>query len=246
MIRTYAKSGLLFAAAALGLAATPAMAEETVVRAQVSLAQNNLFAVNWIKNYLPRINEAGKGVVKVDFVGGEEVTPGRKAGLALKRGVFDMLYGPPAYYLGQVPEAYALTISSVTPAEARKNGGYALLDKIWMKRLNAKVIAWGDSEIRYNLYMTKKPNITKTGDIDLPGIKMRSTGTYRPIILGLGGTPVAMPASEIYTGLQRGVVNGFGFPAVGVKPLGVVPVLKYRINPPFYRLQNLLLVNADV
>jgi len=145
-----------------------------------------------------------------------------------------------------VPESYALTISTVSPAEARKNGGYDLLDKIWKRRLNAKVIAWGDSEIRFNLYLSKKPKITKTGDISLAGIKMRSTETYRPIILGLGGTPVAMPASGIYTGMQRGVVDGFGFPAVGVKPLGVVPALKYRIDPPFYRLQNLLLVNADV
>jgi len=54
---------LLLAVAALGLAAAPALAGETVVRAQVSMAQNNLFSVNWIKNYLPRINEVGKGVV---------------------------------------------------------------------------------------------------------------------------------------------------------------------------------------
>ena len=66
----------------------------------------------WARRPDPGFTEF-EGVVKVDFVGGEEVTPGRKAGLALKRGVFDMLYGPPAYYLGQVPEAYALTISSM-------------------------------------------------------------------------------------------------------------------------------------
>jgi len=41
-------------------------------------------------------------------LGGQEVVPPRKAANALKRGQFDLLHAPTAYYIGTVPEGYAI------------------------------------------------------------------------------------------------------------------------------------------
>jgi TRAP-type C4-dicarboxylate transport system substrate-binding protein len=83
------------------------------------------------------------------------------------------------------------------------------------------------------------------GQVSLKGFKMRSTATYRPLIEFLGATPVGMKSSEIYTGLQRGVIQGFGSPSSGLVRIGVAGMVKYRIDPSYYRLNNLVIMNLD-
>jgi TRAP-type C4-dicarboxylate transport system substrate-binding protein len=43
---------------------------------------------------------------------------------------------------------------------------------------------------------------------DLKGLKIRSTGTSAKVVQALGGAPVAMPMSEAYDALSKGVVQG--------------------------------------
>ena len=74
---------------------------------------------------------------------------------------------------------------------------------------------------------------------------MRVTGTYRPLFTALGATGVGIKATEVYTAIQRGVVQGFGWPDVGIVSLGLAKVVKYRIDPPFYRSNNTVTVNLD-
>ena len=38
---------------------------------------------------------------------------------------------------------------------------------------------------------------------------------YLQIIKGLGGNPVVIPPTEVYPALERNVVDGFCWPAVG-------------------------------
>ena len=85
----------------------------------------------------------------------------------------------------------------------------------------------------------------KDGQISLKGFKMRSTATYRPLFEFLGATPVGMKSSEIYTGLQRGVIQGFGSPSSGLVRIGVKGMVKYRIDPSYYRLNNFVIMNLD-
>ena len=84
------------------------------------------------------------------------------------------------------------------------------------------------------------------GQISLKGFKMRSTATYRPLFVFLGATPVGMKSSEIYTGLQRGVIQGFGSPSSGLVRIGVKGMVKYRVDPSYYRLNNFVIMNLDI
>jgi len=43
---------------------------------------------------------------------------------------------------------------------------------------------------------------------DLKGVKIRSTGTSSKVVEALGGAPVAMPMSDAYDALSRGVAQG--------------------------------------
>lgn len=49
----------------------------------------------------------------------------------------------------------------------------------------------------------------------------------------------------MYTALQRGVVDGMAWPNLALASFGVFPLLKYRIEPPFYHLADTLIVNLD-
>lgn len=233
----FALAGLLLCVAA------PASAEITL-KAITALPSNLSTTHSFLNNFVAPVNSAGKGNLHIEYMGGPEVIPPRKAGAALARGVIDMLHGPAAYYQGTVPEAAVLSASNRPVEDVRAAGGIALLNKIWNKKLNAEVLGWGESGTHMNFYLTQKPVIGKSGP-DLEGLKIRSTSTYRPLITALGGTPVSMKASEIFTGLQRGVVEGFGWPNADVTGLGVARLVKYRLDPGFYRINDLVLVNLD-
>ena len=218
---------------------------QTRMTAITGLPTNLELAQSFIKNFIGAVNAKHKDVLTIRYVGGPEVVPPRKAGDALRRGQFDMLHSPTAYYIGLVPEGYALTLATRTAQQVRQNGGWAMLEKIWEQKANAKLLAWGESGTQYNTYLAEKPSFTPEGNLSLKGFKMRVTGTYRPLFTALGARGVGIKATEVYTAIQRGVVQGFGWPDVGIVALGLAKVVKYRIDPPFYRSNNTVTVNLD-
>jgi len=242
--RVPARLALLAGAAVFAFGAY-AQAEEVVLRAQTALPRNHDLSKSFLSGFVARLNAEGKGVVRIHYVGGPEVTPARKAAPALKRGVFDMLHTPAAYHVGIIPHGLAMMATNQTPAQVRANGGFAMLEPKWRKGLNAKILAWAESGAQFHLYTVNEPKLKADGSIDLTGVKMRTTGAYRPLLNALGATPVAISAGETFTGLQRGVVEGFGWPTVGLNDMGLAKAVKYRIDPPFYHLANLVLVNLD-
>ncbi|MGE3246855.1 MAG: TRAP transporter substrate-binding protein DctP [Beijerinckiaceae bacterium] len=221
-----------------------AMAAEAVLRTQTALPRQHDLSKSFLKHFVEKLNAAGKGVVRIDYIGGPEVTPANKAADALKRGVFDLLHTPAAYHVGIVPQGMALMPTNQTPQEYRAAGAMKVLEPHWQQKLNANILAIGETGAQFHLYTVKEP-VVKDGKLDLKGFKLRTTGAYRPLILALGATPVQIAAGEVYTGLQRGVVDGFGWPTVGLHALGLDKVAKFRIDPPFYHLANLVLVNQD-
>lgn len=227
------------------VSAQTAFAAEVELRAQTALPKHHDLAKSFLELFVKKLNAAGKGVVQVKYIGGPEVTPAKKAASALKRGVFDLLHSPAAYHVGIVPQGSAMMVTTRTPMELRKNGGFDLLAPHWKEKLNARILAWAESGAQFHLYTVNKPKLKADGTVDLTGVKMRTTGAYRPLLTALGATTVAISAGETFTGLQRGVVEGFGWPTVGLDAMGLAKAVKYRIDPPFYHLANLVLINID-
>jgi len=238
--------GLLSAALVLVAFSASAQAEEAVLKAQTALPTNHDLSQSFLKVFVERVNTVGKGIVRIDYIGGPEVTPPNKAAPALQRGVFDMLHTPAAYHAGIVPQGRGLMATNLTPAQYRANGTFDQIAPLWAEKLNAKIIAIGETGAQFHLYLVDKPKLTSEGVLDLTGVKIRTTGAYRPLVEALGGTPVQITnAGEVYTALERGLVGGFGWPTVGLNSQGLAKQVKYRIDPPFYHLANVLLVNQD-
>ena len=240
------KIGVAFAAGAavMTIAAAPALSE-TSMKAVSALQRTNTLAKSFVVNFIGAVNKQGKGNVKVNYLGGQEIVPPRKASSALKRGQFDVLSSPIAYYIGTVPEGYSFYGSNQGPRALRKNGGWKLLQEIHMKKAGSYLLAWGENMTSYNTYMNIVPKNDANGVPDLKGVKMRATGTYRPLFRALGASTINIKSSELFTAMQRGTVQGYGFPDVAVVPNGFHQVTKYRITPNYYRTNQVVSINVD-
>jgi TRAP-type transport system periplasmic protein len=80
---------------------------------------------------------------------------------------------------------------------------------------------------------------------DLTGLKLRITPVYRDFFQALGATVVQTAPGEVYTALERGVVDGYGWPITGVFDLGWNEKTKYRVDPGFYTAEVSVLVNKS-
>ncbi len=214
------------------------------MNAQTALPTQHTLSKSFIKNFVDVVNSEGKGVVQIKLLGGPEITPANRAGQSLKRGNINMLFIPAAYLSGVVPQAQAMMLQTLGVDELRKNGGYDYYAKVFEDSLNAHLLAWSETGpgSGYYLYTKPKPPM-KDGVIDLHNFAMRSTGAYRPIELALGASTVQIASGDVPTGLDRGVIQGFGWPTVGLASIGLASKVKYRIEPKFYSLADVVLVS---
>ena len=90
----------------------------------------------------------------------------------------------------------------------------------------------------FHLYLNKQ--ITAP---DLTGLKLRITPVYRDFFQALGATVVQTAPGEVYTSLERGVVDGYGWPITGIFDLGWHEKTKYRVDPGFYTAEVSILIN---
>lgn len=77
---------------------------------------------------------------------------------------------------------------------------------------------------QYQLATVKKP-VTKIEDIK--GMKTRVTGTMELGFDELGSSPVFMPATEAYTAMERGTVDGVTFPFTSFTPYQIEEIANY-------------------
>src|SRR5205823_850269 len=137
-----------------------------------------------------------------------------------------------------MPEADALKLTQLAATELRKNGGHELINKIWNEKANMVYLARIVDYSPFHLYLTKK--IDKP---DLSGLKIRITPVYRDFFQALGATVITTPPGEVYTALERGVVDGYGWPIGGIFDLNWHEKTKYRVDPGFYDAEVSIVMN---
>ena len=238
-------AGTIVAAATATAFALPAGAA-TELKVSTALGSKHDQSTAFFETFMKKM-KADESLVKLKYIGGPEVTPNRKQGAAMKRGLIDIIMSPTTYYATSVPEARLTGISNISPQEWRKNGGYDIMAKAWAQRLNAKILGWGNyyGFNQFFIWTVKKPKLSKKTGIDLTGIKMRTTPLYTPFLKAMGATPKAISPAEVYTALERGVVGGLAWPEGGVAFRGWQSHIKYRIFPGFFRSTTMVTMNLD-
>ena len=233
------KISALIMLAAFGFS-TVAAAQEVTLRGVSSFAEKTTYSRGF-ERFIDRVNESGKGVIRINYIGGPKAMPPFEVGNALKNGVIDLANVTGAFYTNLMPEADAWKLTQRPMAELRKNGGYDYMAGIYAQKMNAVLLARLVDNNPFHLYLNKR-----IAGPDLKGLKLRITPVYRDFFQALGATVVQTAPGEVYTALERGVVDGYGWPITGVFDLGWNEKTKYRVDPGFYSAEVSVLINKAV
>lgn len=211
-------------------------AQEVTLRA-VNVFQEGTYFARTFEAFVKKVNDEGKGLVRINYIGGPKAIPPFEQGNAVRSGVVDMANTAASFTASVVPEGMALNYTNFTMAELRKNGGLDALNKIYAEK-NLMYFARTGEGIKYHLYLNKP--IDKA---DLTGVKLRIAPIYREFFVRLGANVAQIAPGEVYTALERGVVDGYGWPLIGIFDLGWHDKTKYRVEPGFYAIEQGVVFN---
>ena len=221
--------------------ATPAMAEKLVLKAVSALPQGTRWSANF-EAMIKRVNREAKDLFQINYIGGGgRVMSPFEVGNAVRTGVIHIASVPGAFYTNLLPEADSFKLLERTPQELRKTGGWDFINKLHQEKVNAYYLARQGYGIPFHLYLTKKIDTP-----DLTGLKIRVTPVYRAFFTQMGATVMRTKPGDVFTALERGAVDGYGWPIQGVNEMGWHEVTKYRVDPGFYNVEVNVLINLDI
>ncbi|WP_171060845.1 TRAP transporter substrate-binding protein DctP [Poseidonocella sp. HB161398] len=231
-------TALLASTALATLIALPGSATE--LRMLSSWPSNQSYTANVVTPLVEKIEELSGGGITID-VAGPEVVPAFEQLEPVQAGVFDLLFTHPAYHIGAASIGLAIEGMKADPALRRASGVIDTLDEYY-NDLGLKVIAVAPAgSVAFN-FILKDP----IGDApSLEGRKIRGTQTYNPVIEGVGGAPVILPMTDIYSSLQTGVIDGAGTTLTGIAEKKWYEVSNYLSRPKFGTVGLFVFMNLD-
>ncbi|MEM9551788.1 MAG: TRAP transporter substrate-binding protein DctP [Pseudomonadota bacterium] len=238
------KHALLGGLLAGAVAAGTSQAEETVTA--VHAFPETLIYTQSFLSFVDKVNAAGEGVVRIEVRGGPEAIGMFQQPDAVRDGIVDMVYTPGSFYGGTIPEKDAMVASNLTAVETRANGGTDLMDQIHQEKMGVKYLGWFDSGVCYNLWTRNAPEFDDDGNLKVEGLKLRGNAVYNAFFTNyLGAQVIDLPTGEVYSALQRGVVDATGWTQIGLIDLKWNEFLNYRIEPCFFSTDLGVIVNLD-
>ena len=227
-------------AAALAVAiACTSDAQATELRVLSSWDNNHPTRRILLQTYLKNVEAASKGDLKFNISGPETVSPFEQL-QPVGSGVFQLLYTHSAYHIGTTP--YLLPIDALRgdSKRVRESGIYDLIDKHY-QRFGLKLVLLVKPQEDTGYQIILRAPIGSSGD--LQGRKIRGTQSYTGVLALLHAAPVVLPPSEVYSALEKGIVDGTAWPAIGVVDYKWNEVAKYIMRPKFGSASYFLLVN---
>jgi len=194
-----------------------------------------------LQTYLKNVETASKGDITFK-ISGPETVPAFEQLQPVSSGVFQLLFTHGAYHVGATPMLIPIDGLKGSGRELRASSILDVIDKHY-KRFGLKLLFLAKSPEGTGYQMILRAPIGASGD--LTGRKIRGTQTYAGALNMLGASPVVLPPSEIYSALEKGIVDGAAWPAVGVLDFRWTEVAKYLLRPTFGSSPYFLFVNLN-
>jgi len=230
-------------AAALALAFTAAsgaaIAQEVTLKLGTGFAENSMY-VKRLLDWAAKVNADGKGQLQINFIGGPKAIPTFEVGKSVRSGVIDLALNTGAFYTNVMVESDFLKLTQMPIAEQRKNGAFEAINAVWNEKGGMQYLGRFVENQPFHIYLTKR--IDKP---DLTGLKIRITPVYRDFFQALGATVITTAPGEVYTALERGVVDGYGWPIGGIFDLAWHEKTKFRVEPAFYDAEVSIIMNLQ-
>lgn len=185
----------------------------------------------WVEGWIEAVEEATDGLIKIDNYPGETLMGSTEIYDGIVEGSIDIGLSCPEYNYGRFPVFEAL----VQPGIIYQSDKVASsVSSEFLKVVNPEEI----HDTKVLAMLSTGPGVIWSIDPihtleDLQGKEVRVTGVHVPFIEALGAVPVAMPQSEAYEALQRGVVDANLGPLGMLKSTRQAEVANYIIMTPF-------------
>jgi TRAP-type C4-dicarboxylate transport system substrate-binding protein len=164
---------------------------------------------------------------------------------AVRKGRVDLMCTPYAFFANAVPENEAVSTSASNPKTVRANGGFEMLDKIQQEHFGVKNLGWTASGGRFRIYMKDPPKFDADGMLDLSGVKLRDNPIYGAFFRAMNASTHPLPSTEVYSALEKGVVNASAWATIGLKGLKWDKFLRHAVEPEFYHTDIGWFINLD-
>jgi TRAP-type C4-dicarboxylate transport system substrate-binding protein len=228
--------------AALGAASLlppQAGAQARELRALNAFAPNFVFSREIAQPFFDAVARASRGALTFR-VGGPEVVAFAEQFQPVAAGAFNLLFTHPAYHSGTTAIGLAMDSVAADPAKRREAGVIEFVDQHYQK-LGMKVLSVVPTGTRGFHYVSKVP--LKAASPSLAGLKVRGTVSYHPMIRALGGAPVVMGGGEVYSALEKGVIDAAAWGLTGVLDFKWHEVAKFYARPVFGQASLYVFVN---
>lgn len=227
-----------------------AMVTALAVSASGGFAQELRMLSSWDENYAYNpyilepfydgVREATDGRITFAQFGPETVPPFEQME-PVGAGVFDLLFTHGAYHFGTSPLMTAADALEGDMQTIRDSGIIEVFDRHY-QQFNLKLIMLPITpEGAYHIFL--RDPVSETGGLE--GRRIRGTLTYTGVIEMLGGVVTVLSPAEIYTALERGVVDGASWPIIGMLDYSWYEVAPHILRPAFGVNYEPIFMNLD-
>ncbi len=210
------------ALAAGGLLTLGSCANETATEAGFNINSNKKYkwklATTWPPNFpvlgegctrfAQWVKEMSQGQMEIKVYGGGELIPALQCFDAVSGGAVEMASSASYYWAGRNPAASFFTSVPFGMNAQQMNawlyygGGLELWTEMY-DQYGLKPLVGGNTGVQMAGWFNREINTME----DFKGLKMRIPGIGAKVLERAGGTPVLSAGSEIYSNLERGVID---------------------------------------
>lgn len=160
------------------------------------------------KNISKWIETASNGRLKIDVYGGGELVPPLEVFDAVSSGIAEMGHAAPYYWAGKIPSAQLFSALPFGMNTYQTNSWFYFGDglKLWEEiYLPHNIVPFpaGNTGGQMGGWFNREISSPE----NFKGLKMRIPGLGGRVVTKLGATTVLSPGSELYTNLERGVID---------------------------------------
>lgn len=240
MTRMGNSRALLVAAAASAFSLSAVSAQATDLRLLSSWDRTYAIVPSVTEAFMDMVAEASDGDTTITMIGPEAVPPFEQM-QPVANGVFDMLFTSGAYHANTLAVGMVMDAVPEDPELRRSSGLWDEVDAAYQAE-GLKLISMPSLPNGYH-FLLREPI---SEDCTLDGRRIRASSTYTSLVQHLGAQATVLPPNEIYSALERGIVDGAAWPVIGALDYGWHEVADYFFRPAFGTASYLMLMNLDL
>ncbi len=160
------------------------------------------------KLFAGMVEEMSGGRIKIRVFGGGELVPSLEIFDAVRNGSAEIGHGSAYYWAGKSPAAsFFATVPFGMNAQQvsswiHAGDGLALWQELYAN-FGLIPLPAGNTGVQMGGWFNKEINTIS----DLKGLKMRIPGLGGAVLAKAGGSPILLAGGELYTGLERGIID---------------------------------------